>query len=207
MGKFDNDPKNIQWAQTHPASADPTTPVPPDCNKPELLARGRPIMIPMGKDLAFGLSLAKHEFKAGEGITLHLWIDNTGEAPAGVMTCMGLDYFKAKGFLLYDASGHRVLSRRDAKVHEQCKSNPDLANLEGEWSCSRNFPIMIPAHTCVNGDDFDFTTELTSDFDLPPGEYTVRPSKGIIEDVCKPPIEDAFHRAPGEDLTFSVSQP
>jgi hypothetical protein len=207
-GKFDNDPLNIKWAKTHPPSADPTTPIPPDCNKPELLTWGRP-KIPMGEGHAFGLSLSQHEFKAGEGITLHIWIDNTGDTREGVMTCMGLDYFKANGFDLYDAYGHRLLRRHEAKMLEGCKNDPESPIRIRGWNCTRNFPIYIPAHTCITRADYDFTTSLTADYDLPPGEYTVRPRQDekASEDVCKPQKEQPFHPEPGKDLTFSVVQP
>jgi hypothetical protein len=209
-GKYDNDPLNIQWEKTHPLSTDPTTLIPPDCDKPELLSRGRPVMAPMGKGYGFGLSLAKHEFKAGEGITLHVWVDNTSDIREGVMTCMGLDHFKANGFDLYDAYGHRLLRRNEAKILKTCKENPDEIRWQGLWSCTRNFPIYIPAHTCVTGDDYDFTTELTADYDLPPGMYTVRPRQNEWSDpvnICKPQKEPEFHPEPGKDLTFSVVQP
>ena len=205
-GKFDNDPLNLQWAKTHPASSDPTTAIPRDCDKPELLSRGRPIMIPMGKDLAFGLSLADHEFKAGEAITLHIWVDNTGDSRAGVWTCMGLDYFKATGFDLYDAYGHRVLRRNEAKMQEKCDTDTGFRRVE-RGVCLRNFQIYIPAHSCLTGDEYDFTTNLTAAYDLPPGEYTVRPSQGELEDVCKPQKAEPFHALPGKDLRFSVVQP
>jgi len=207
-GKFDNDPMNRRWAQTHPASSDPSAPVPPDCNKPELLSKGRPVMLPMGKDLAFGLSLSNHEFSAGDPITLHIWVDNTSGASVGVMTCMGLDYFKTTGFDLYDSYGHRILRRAEAKALEQCKADPLLVQIGG-WSCTRNFPINIPAKTCVTRDDYDFTASLTDEYDLPPGKYTLQPhhNNGLGEDACKPPEELPFHPAPGADLTFSVTQP
>jgi hypothetical protein len=208
-GKFDNDPMNLQWAKTHPAISDPTSAIPRDCDKPKLLTRGRPIMIPMGKDLAFGLSLADHEFTAGEEITLHVWVDNTGNEKAGVWTCMGLDYFKATGFDLYDAYGHRVLRRNEAKMRMECNADPEHDQFlgRGGWACSRNFPIYIPAHTCVTNDEHDFTTGLTDDYDLPPGEYTVRPHQGEPQDVCKPQKEQPFRAEPGKDLMFSVVQP
>jgi hypothetical protein len=208
-GKFDNDPMNIQWAKTHPPSADPTTPIPPDCDKPELLSKGRPMMVQEGKVSPYGLSLAQHEFKAGKKITLHIWIDNTSNTRTGVMSCEGLDYFKATGFDLYDAYGHRVLRRNEAKMQKKYKEDSDQARFFGGLVCTRNFPIYIPAHTCVTGDDYDFTTELTADYDLPPGEYTVRPRQDECapEDACKPLPEQPFHPEPGKDLTFSVVQP
>lgn len=165
------------------------------------------MMTRMGQNLAFGLSMVQLEFKAGEKITVHVWVDNTSDAPADVMTCMGLDYFKANGFDLYDAYGHRVLRRREVERQKQCTTNPDIASHEFGWSCTRNFPINIPAHTCITNDGYDFTTELTADYDLPPGEYTVRPKHGETENLCNPQQEQPVHTMPGEDLTFSVVQP
>jgi hypothetical protein len=53
------------------------------------------------------------------------------------------------------------------------------------------------------------STGLTADYDLPPGEYTVRPHQRgrEPEDVCKPQKEQPFSAVPGNDLTFSVVQP
>jgi len=125
------------------------------------------------------------------------------------MTCMGLDYFKANGFDLYDAYGHRLLRRHEAKMLEGCKNDPESPIRIRGWNCTRNFPIYIPAHTCITRADYDFTTSLTADYDLPPGEYTVRPRQDekASEDVCKPQKEQPFHPEPGKDLTFSVVQP
>lgn len=167
-------------------------------------------MVQRRSDLAFGLSLAKHEFKAGEDVLLHIWVDNTTDAQAAVMTCMGLDRFKANGFDLYDAYGHRLLRKNDVKAKEDCDDDPDKPLRIRGWICSRNFPIFIAAHTCVNGDDYDFATGLTAAYDLPPGQYTVRLRQiGWQEpaDACKPQKEEPFHPEPGKDLIFSVVQP
>jgi hypothetical protein len=151
-------------------AAGQTAPIPRDCEKRDLLARGRPTMVSMRKSLAFGLSLAKREFKAGEPITLHVWVDNTGNKPAGVMTCSGLGYFKDRGFDVYAAGGHRILRRFEVKMQDECKNDLDKRQYPDDlWICGREFPIYIPSHTCVTRDDFDFTVVLTDEFDLPPG--------------------------------------
>jgi hypothetical protein len=206
-GKFDSDPLNIQWAKTHPASSDPISVIPSDCDISELLSRGRPVVISTEKDLSFGLSLEHHEFKPAETIKLHIWVDNAGSTPVGVMTCKGLDSFKANGFDLYDAYGHRVLRRSEAKRQQQCTTDAGHAKRELGRVCSRNYPINIPAHTCMNGDGSDFTTSLTADYDLPPGQYTARARLGEPADLCNPQQEQPVRAASGEDLIFSVLQP
>lgn len=167
-------------------------------------------MVRMRRRLAFGLSLARREYKAGEPITLHLWVDNTGSKPAGVMTCSDLGYFWACGFDVYAARGHRVLRRSEAKMQEECRNNPGERQYSDDiWICGRAFPIDIPAHTCVTRDDFDFTAVLTDHFDLPPGEYTVRFRKDsdVARDPCRPEEKQTPATASGPALNFSVVQP
>ncbi len=89
--------------------------------------------------VAWGLSLASHRFVKGEAVPLYLWIDNVGDEAAGVWTCMELDYFKARGFELYDAYGHRVLSKREVQLKEECAKDPRIAQLERGWSCTPEF--------------------------------------------------------------------
>ena len=207
-GKFDGDPLNVRWAKAHPADADPTVSIPPDCDKPELLTNGHPVIWQSGGSLSFGFSIMQHEFNAGDAIKLHVWIDNTGDAPAGVMTCMTLDRFKAQGFDIVDAYGHRVLSKDEAKRQDMCTANPRLAGRGLGWDCTRNFPIMIPAHTCVTRDDYDFMTVLNGHYDLPPGAYTLRLRADWekANDVCEPQNKETLSRQPG-GITFSVVQP
>lgn len=207
-GRFDGDPLNLQWAKTHLAYADPSTPIPSDCNKPELLANGHPYIVQSAGGLSLGFSIMQHEYIAGDPIKLHVWVDNAGGTPAGVMTCMTLDLFKAQGFELFDAFGHRVLNKDQAKRQEMCATNPRMADRSFGWSCTRNFPIMIPAHTCITRDDFDFVTVLNGNYDLPPGTYTLRrhTALGRALDVCEPPGKEMRDRQSG-DIIFSVMQP
>jgi hypothetical protein len=166
-------------------------------------------MLPVRNNLAFGISTARREFVHGEKMPLHIWVDNTGDASVGVWSCIELDLFKTRGFDIYDAHGHRVLDRNEVKFYEECKTSPELAELGDQFrTCFGNAPIPIPAHACVNGNDFDFTIDLADRFDLPPGEYTAR----LREDwmtyhrVCAPHDEPAFQEKRG-DLRFAVVQP
>jgi hypothetical protein len=209
---FDGDPKNFQWAklhdvlfQTHDSS------VPGDCNKPDLLVRGYPSMIPSESALKWGISLSSRTFVRGQPIPLHLWLDNSSDEPASVWTCQDLDYFKARGFDLYDAYGHRVLRKAEASLQEKCAAkDPATVHIRTGWMCTRNFPIQIPSHSCVNGDSYDFTAELQQSYDLPPGEYTVHVRTGVKEESANPCDMHAsapFTATPGADLTFDVVQP
>ncbi len=210
-GAFDGDPQNVQWAKTHDVVfQEPASPLPADCDKPELLARGRPSMIPSTGAIAWGLSLASHTFIKGEPIPLNLWLENSSNDPASVMTCMNLDYFKAQGFDLYDAYGHRVLRKGEAMLREKCAHDPNAARINMGWTCARNFPIQIPAHTCVNGESYDFTAQLERDYDLPPGEYTVHVRTSPNEppgNFCDTHQDVPFAVSPRKDLTFDVVQP
>jgi hypothetical protein len=197
-------------AKSDSAGIESSASIPPDCDKPELLVNGRPSMSPAGADLAFGFSINKHEFKVGDPIELHVWVDNRGDKPAEVLTCSDLGIFKARGFNLFEADGRRVLNPQDAKLVEECKTDPRRANfLRGGWDCTRNLMITIPAHTCVTRDGYDFTTVPNPGYDLPPGEYTLRPRskwKVAYDDICEPRAGEPIRREPG-DITFTVTQP
>jgi hypothetical protein len=75
------------------------------------------------------------------------------------MTCMTLDRFKTQGFDIFDAYGHRVLNKDEAKRREMCATNPRLAGRGPGWMCTRNFAIMIPAHTCIT---FRYKSQIES---------------------------------------------
>lgn len=188
---------NVATAQ----SAPPGISLFPDCDKPDLLAHGRPMMMFVGPHLGMGISVGKDTFKAGEPIKLNVWVDNQADTPVGVMTCETLDLFQSRGFEIFDAEGHRILSREDAGV---CSSDPAPPDV---WVCHRNFPISIPAHTCVTRDDYDFSINLAAGYDLPPADYTLRLQPAWkqmrMRDVCKADDQSKFNRQLG-DLTFTV---
>jgi hypothetical protein len=179
---------------------------PSDCAKKDLLTNGNPAMTPIRKDLAIGLSLAKYEFKAGDQIKLHIWVDNSGDAPAEVWTCSDLDHFKDWGFDLFGRAGRRILNRDVLQLQKKLSTDPSV-----KWKpspCKREFQISIPAHTCVTSDDYDFATELTSRYDLPPDKYIlrVRANWRNTDGFFKPPGNEPFHAMPA-DVTFKVTKP
>lgn len=65
--------------------------------------------------------------------------------------------------------------------------------------------FTIPPHTCVTRDNFDFTSELTSRYDLPPGTYTIRLRTDWTTriDLCQPESQERIQPSPN-DLKFTV---
>jgi len=187
--------------------AQPTTPIPSECDKPELLVKGRPIMTPARKDhLAVGISLDRNEFKPGEPILLHIWVDNPGDVPASVQSCGDLDFFKAYGIEFFGADGRRILSQSDKKLAEQCRTAQSVGR-----ACTMNGAIPVPAHTCERMGSVNlyylFPTALRNNHDLPPGKYTIRLPQASGGDMCKMEEENLHSISPGPALTFSVEQP
>jgi|HubBroStandDraft_1064217.scaffolds.fasta_scaffold233405_2 hypothetical protein len=165
-------------------------------------------MIPWHNDLSLGISLAKQEFKVGEPIMLHIWADNPGDAPASVQGCGDMDFFEAYGLELFGADGHRILSRSDTKLAEQCKTAQDVA-----WACTMNGVVPIPARTCekmgsVNL-NYSFSKALTNSYHLPPGKYTIRlrQSWGDGGGICEPHGQNSASAAAGPTLIFSIKRP
>lgn len=202
-------PAAISAQTATPPAAGQSASIPPDCNKPELLTKGQPVMAQRRDGLAFGFSLAKQDFKAGEPIVLAIWVDNPGDAPAGVMTCEDLGRFRGEHIGIYDTSGRRVSSQLESRIQEKCAANPRIEEMMSQ-RCLRNFAIHIPAHTCVNRDSFDFRSVLTDNYDLPPGDYTVRlRSQASIDKggICGPEDKAPVPPEPGTAISFSVVKP
>ena len=210
-GPFDNDPLNEQWAKTHDAVfQEPSSPLPVDCDKPELLTSGRPSMVPSKGTLARGFSLASHTFVKGESVQLHQWFDNSSDNPvsensASGETCLNLNCFNGPSFDLYDAYGHRVLNKIESERRKKCPENP-----EDSASTNRQtllwVPVEIPPRTCVNKN----YVQLDRQYDLPPGEYTVHirtDSNAVPINPCDLRQDLPFVPTPGKDLTFDVLQP
>src|SRR5580700_172359 len=129
------------------------------------------------------------------------------------MTCMTLDIFWAEGFDLYDAYGHRVLKKKQWDPREKpggAEENPGQLCLGG-WVCGRNFPIRIPAHTCMNGaaepGGYDFNRTLLMYYDLPQGKYYVVPRTSKTDtNNCRevaPKLDPATLR---DKLAISIEQ-
>ena len=165
-------------------------------------------MIPWRNGLALGISLTRQEFKAGEPIVMHIWVDNAGNASSEIFTCSDLDKFKANGFGLFGDDEHKLLSHSESRTQSECKVDPGHVRIV-QAPCKRDMVLEIPAHTCVNGDGYDYTTILTESYDLPVGEYTIRPLQqlsGVAEDMCKPDYESPPPMPSGASLSFTVTQ-
>ncbi|MGA2850591.1 MAG: hypothetical protein ABSE46_16455 [Terracidiphilus sp.] len=185
------------------------SPLPPECDAHDLSAYGTPVMTPISKDLSLGFSLAQRAFKAGDKIEIHIWAVNSGDAPAGVLTCGDLERFKVWGLDIFDQNGRRVLRQDEVKYLSGCSTDAGRIRIAKVWSCARNMLIPIPPHTCVTRNDYDLATDLTNQFQFPPGEYTLRLRadwRSGRPDLCDAKSDDPFHAQPN-DLSFSVTKP
>lgn len=181
---------------------------PSACEQTNLLVYGRPVFAPGGKDLAFGISFGQHNYKTGNPIKLHIWVENGSDAPVSVWTCGDLGRFEARGIEVFSRDGNRILSRHELEFQQKCATDPRLAEMWNLQKCLRNFQVYIPAHSCVTRDVGDFTDDLTRLYDLPPGKYVLRLRKDWRSaiDVCAPQKENSFHGRSG-DLKFTVANP
>lgn len=189
------------------SSRNPGLRIPADCNRPDLLANGYPVMVRMRSGVNIGISLAEHEFKPGEPIQLPIWVDNASDTRAGVFSCFDLEPFKRVGFQIFSRDGKRILSRSELDVRKECSTSPEsVSSWGGAVACARNIMFTISAHSCVTHNSYDFTTDLTRSYELPPGEYVIRLRtdwrSGI--NVCKPESEAEF-RVRQDDLRFTVT--
>jgi hypothetical protein len=182
--------------------------IPRDCNPPQLLANGQPIMIRTPNGLAFGVSLAQHEYQEGKPIELHTWVANQSDAPAGVFTCTDLERFRTTEIAIFAQDGHQVLTRDEEKARKECSTNPQAATQYGLWVCGRNILLRIPAHTCITRDDYDFESDLAGRYHLPPGQYAVRLQadweRGV--NLCTHKLGEPSPPRPA-DLSFTVTNP
>ena len=183
-----------------------SAPAPSECKVQDILANGMPIMTPIRKHLALGISLSQRRFDALDKIVLHVWVINTGRNPIGVMTCEDLGFFKER-VRLFDHDGRRIRRKSDIETCSSAREKGySVINIP---TCNRNFAINIPPHTCVTRDDQDFSTELTAEYDLPPDEYILRYQvrrEPDDTDMCTPQDREPIHVYPS-DLTFRVIKP
>jgi len=210
-GKYDGDAMNVGYEKSVAERGEEA--LSRQCATEDFSKLGRPMMLEPWGDLQFGLSVAEERIPLGQPAMLHLWIDNTSDKEASVMTCMTLDIFWAEGFDLYDAYGHRVLKKKQWEPREKpggVEENPGQLCLGG-WACGRNFPIRIPAHTCMNGaaepGGYDFNRNLLMYYDLPPGKYYVVPRTSKTDTNNCREVAPKLDRATLRDkLAISIEQ-
>jgi hypothetical protein len=181
-GRYDGDPMNINYdreeTEHEQRRATAGIPLPPECT-PDLSAdTGKPVIFRHLGSLIWGLSTKPVPY--GENIFMLLWVCNTTDKPLPVMTCEDIDRFWLDGLDVFDSSGHRVLSRReenDKKLRDSNKFAPGGCF----FSCTRNFPINIPAHSCLHASfsnpNYDFVRDIRTYYSLPPGRYAIVPSE------------------------------
>jgi hypothetical protein len=199
QGPYDGDPLNLHQAKL--AQASEPAPIPSECNKPELLAHGRPHPIEGTHDPEYDLSMEQQEFVRDEPIPLYLWTNNSTDHPIELGSCAEPAYFKAGGFVLYDAYGHRVLNKSQIASDKQCKADP--SGIYNPLVCTVNAgPFQLPAHTCTNS-----RIDLAKDYELPPGEYTLSTRDPGDTAFCPRRGDKPYKPDPATDIGFKVLQP
>jgi hypothetical protein len=193
----------------HPPSVDSTQPVPRACRQPELLAKGQPIFTGWRENIRLGVSLDKHEYKAGEKIPLHIWVYNSGDTRSGILTCSDLSFFASNGMALFRAGGQQVLSHRLAEIQRSCATDPQRAAFRSLWVCARNILIPISAHACKADLDSGLPFYLTDNYNLPPGRYLIQLLGDSMssKNACDPRQQPSLRPPPASRLTFTVVAP
>jgi hypothetical protein len=153
---------------------------PRECQQNASSDTGQPVMFQRGR-LMWGLSTKPIAF--GQKLPVVLWIYNPTAEPLPVWTCEDIDFFWLRDIQVFDSTGKRIESRREQKRRvavEQSRSE-GRPFPEEVWVCSRNFPITIPSHACLHGSLLDGRSDLARDLNeyylLPPGQYSLVPTK------------------------------
>jgi hypothetical protein len=164
-GSYSKDEGRLRTARQSP----PDSSAPAECKKEISKDTGTPTFVANNGQLHWGVSSKSVEY--GEPVNTVLWVYNSAEIPASVMTCSDIDWFWS-ALQVFDNNGHRVLSRQE-------QEHPSSGSFERIFICSRNFAIPVPPRACIHGqfsDLGDFSRDLRSTFVLPPGLYWLRPS-------------------------------
>jgi hypothetical protein len=141
--------------------------VPQECAKEVADDTGEPTTFPFDGPLQWGIST--RPARSGSPLVVLLWIANSTEKLERVATCSDIDRFWLFAIDVVHESGH-VVPWRGGKVR----------NTEDDGLfCFRNFAITIAPHTCrhttFTEHEFDFSRDLQTIYDLPPGKYFIVP--------------------------------
>jgi len=198
QGPYDGDPLNQHQPKPAEQSSKPT--IPSECNKPDLLAHGQPYPIQGTHDPEYALSMEQHQFVQGEPIPLYIWTNNSSDHAIELGGCREPAFFRAGGYVLYDAYGHRILNERQIAIDKQCKADP--SGYYEPLVCTATVSWSLQAHTCM-ASSFD----LTKLYDLPPGEYTISTRDPGDTASCPRRGEKPYKPDPATDIRLSVSPP
>ena len=202
QGPFDDDPLNLRQKRFAQATEPATTfSIPSECDKPELLAHGRPRMIEGSHDPEYGLSMVKREFVKGESIPIYLWMNNSSNEDLRPGACGWPPFSKSGHFALYDAYGHRVLDKNQIALEKQCKADP-TGNFPSQVVTVCVQPLPFPAHTCTSS-----RVDLTTSYELPPGEYFLSTRDPGDAGSCPHKSNEPFQPNTSTDISFAVLQP
>ncbi|HWG21321.1 MAG TPA: hypothetical protein VG225_12395 [Terracidiphilus sp.] len=203
QGHYDGDPLNLHQAKlAQAAESAPKPAVSSECNKRELLVHGWPYPIEGTHEPEYAISMEQHQFLRDQPIPLYLWANNSTDHPLerGGCNTSKPTYFKAGGYVLYDAYGHRMLNKRQIASDERCKADP--SGYVEPLVCTATVIWSLPPHTCIVS-----PLDLGKDYDLPPGEYTISTRDPGDTASCPRRGEKLYKPDPGTDIRFSVSQP
>ncbi len=152
--------------------------LPKECAEAISPDTGTPVGFPWKGPLWWGVSA--RPAVAGQDVLALLWLYNPTDKPLDAMTCMDIEAFWLSAMDVFDAGGRRVPSLAE----ERQKTWLPV----GAWTkrpelimCLRNFPIAIPARTCLHGTfskaEQDLSVDLRTYYTLPPGRYFVVPAQ------------------------------
>lgn len=201
QGPYDGDPLNLrQTPAGKSGEAAPTASIPTECDKPELLVHGQPFPIEGTHGPEYGLSMTQHEFVRDEPVPVYLWTNNSSDHPIEMDGCTEPAYFRAGGFVLYDAYGHRILNKRQMASDKQCKADP--AGYYDTLVCTATISFSLAAHTCGNS-----RVDIAEAYELPPGAYILSTRNPGDTASCPRRSDKPYEPDPATDIRFTVSQP
>lgn len=158
---------------------------PRQCEQDASADTGQPVMLQRGR-LIWGLSTKPTTF--GQKLPVVLWLYNPTDEPLYVGTCDDIDFFWLREIQVFDSAGKRVEGRAEKRWAEEERSRGDARPLLREpFECFRNFTITVLSQACLHGsfstNKYDFVRDLNDYYLLPPGRYSLVPTKAAERTV------------------------
>jgi len=154
-----------------------------------------------------GFSMKSERYRRGEPVMLYVWAENPTEEAVPLFTCTDLESFKQRGFDVYDAKGRPLVRRKETAMIRNSRRKVDPCT-GFPWTCTRDLMLRIEPQACVNGANDDFSTDLSEQYNLKPGKYTVHPRRyGDLSQTGCRATHPIFRTNPFTDITFSITGP